>query len=73
MNWFALAQITSSDTTVIAVGTAICGGLTSAVIFLFKLFVDDRKECKEDKKALWVEVSALHAKVATLLEGKKHE
>lgn len=68
-----LAQITNSDTTVIAVGTAICGAFTSAVIFLFKLFVDDRKECKEDKKALWIEVSALHAKVATILEGKSHE
>ena len=66
-----LAQITNGDTTIIAIGTAAIGALTSAIVFLFKIFLDDRKECRDSRQALWVEVTTLHKKIAEILGGKE--
>lgn len=73
---FFLAQLTSNDTTIIGIGTAIAGGLTTAVVFLFKLFVEEKKltrkdleECRIDRQRLDKELAIVQAELVKIAKG----
>lgn len=71
-----LAQITSNDTAFIGVVSTMIGGLVSAIVFLFKLFIDEKKttradlqECRSDREKLWAKIETLQNEIGKLLRS----
>ena len=71
-----LAQITSNDTAFIGVASTMIGGLVSAIVFLFKLFIDEKKttradlqECRSDREKLWAKIETLQNEIGKLLRS----
>lgn len=63
---------------VVIIGTAVTGGLVSAVVFLFKLFVEEKKttradlqECRSDREKLWAKIAELQTEIGRLLRGSE--
>ena len=69
MSWFFLAQLTSNDTSIIAIGTAIAGALTSANVYQYLLSRKDYEECLSDRKRLGEKIESLHAEIVKLAIG----
>ena len=63
---FLLAQLTSSDTSIIAIGTAIAGGLTSANVYQYLLSRKDYEECRSDRQRLAERIELLQAEMVKL-------
>ena len=64
-----LAQITSNDTSIIAIGTAIAGALTSANVYQYLLSRKDYEECRADRQRLGEKIESLQAEMVKLARG----
>jgi hypothetical protein len=67
----------TQESLVVIIGTAVTGGLVSAVVFLFKLFVEEKKttradlqECRSDREKLWAKIEQLQTEIGKLLRGQ---
>ena len=69
MNLFFLAQLTSNDTSIIAIGTAIAGALTSANVYQYLLSRKDYEECRSDRQRLGEKIESLQAEMVKLVRG----
>ena len=70
MNLF-LAQITNSDTSIIAIGTAIAGPLTSANVYQYLLSRKDYEECRADRQRLGEKIESLQTEMVKLVRGQE--
>ena len=70
MNLF-LAQITNSDTSIIAIGTAIAGALTSANVYQYLLSRKDYEECRADRQRLGEKIESLQTEMVKLVRGQE--
>ncbi len=78
-----LAQITSNDTVFFGAVTTVGGAMASAIVFLFKLFVEEKKttradllECREDRKKHDLEIVTLKtelAQIRSVITGAKDQ
>ena len=66
---FLLAQITSNDTSIIAIGTAIAGALTSANVYQYLLSRKDYEECRADRQRLGEKIESLQTEMVKLVRG----
>lgn len=64
--------------TFLAIGTPIVGGLTAAIVYLFKLVIADRKdtkeklaECEKGHRATELRLARVEGKADGYLEAKK--
>ena len=71
-----LAQV-SENSIIVTIGTTICGALTSAVVYQYLQFVEEKKqtradlkECREDREKLWLKVAELQTEIGKLLRGQ---
>ena len=68
---FLLAQITNSDTSIIAIGTAIAGALTSANVYQYLLSRKDYEECRADRQRLGEKIESLQTEMVKLVRGQE--
>jgi prefoldin subunit 5 len=66
-----LAQITNSDTSIIAIGTAIAGALTSANVYQYLLSRKDYEECRADRQRLGEKIESLQTEMVKLVRGQE--
>ena len=66
-----LAQITNSDTSIIAIGTAIAGALTSANVYQYLLSRKDYEECRADRQRLGEKIESLQTEMVKVVRGQE--
>ena len=80
---FYLAQITSNDTVFFGAVTTIGGAMASAIVFLFKIVIDEKKttradllECREDRRKHDLEIVTLKTEltqIKAVITGAKNQ
>lgn len=71
-----LAQV-QDPSYIVAIGTTVCGALTSAVVYQYLQFVEEKKttradlqECRSDREKLWAKIETLQTEIGKLLRGQ---
>jgi len=66
------------DSLVVIIGMAVCGALTSANVYQYLQFVDEKKttradlqECRSDREKLWAKIAELQTEIGKLLRGRE--
>ena len=66
----------TQDSLIYLIGSAVVTALTTAVVFLFRLFVvekeatrKDLQECRSDRERLWSKIADLQTEIGKLLRG----
>jgi hypothetical protein len=68
----------TQDSLVVIIGMAVCGALTSANVYQYLQFVEEKRatradlqECRSDREKLWAMISELKTEIGRLMRGSE--
>ena len=68
----------TQDSLVVIIGMTVCGALTSANVYQYLQFVEEKRttradlqECGSDREKLWAKIAELQTEIGRLLRGSE--
>jgi hypothetical protein len=67
----------TQDSLIVIIGMAVCGALTSANVYQYLQFVEEKRatradlqECRSDREKLWQKIAELQANIGKTMRGE---
>ena len=68
----------TENSLLVTIGMAVCGALTSANVYQYLQFVEEKRttradlqECRSDREKLWAKIAELQTEIGRLLRGQE--